>query len=93
MPENYSITLTITSIGGTCNAGCKIGNKYDISSIKTGSLCGFFYNSLFPTLCTFGYGGNIWFLPDKDKMDVRCPDFFNDVRGTLERVPIEKKED
>lgn len=93
MPENYKITLTITSIGGICNAGCKVGDVYEISSIKTDNLCGFFYHSLFPTLCTFDYGGNIWFLPDKDKMEVRCPDFFNDVRGILERRRIEQKED
>ncbi|MBI5376322.1 MAG: TIGR04076 family protein [Candidatus Schekmanbacteria bacterium] len=85
MPDKYRLTLTITSISGKCNAGCKVGEKYDISSIKTDNLCGFFYHSLFPTLCTFDYGGEIWFLPDKNRMEVRCPDYINDVRGTLER--------
>jgi hypothetical protein len=27
----------------------------------------------------------MWFLPDKDKMEVRCADYINDVRGVLKR--------
>jgi hypothetical protein len=43
------------------------------------------YHSLFPTISVFCNEGEFWFAPDKDNMEIRCPDYFNDVRGTLKR--------
>ena len=85
MPKDYKITLEITHVGGICMAGCKVGQKFDLSTTKTDNLCGTFYHSLFPTISVFCNEGEFWFSPDKDKMEVRCPDYFNDVRGTLRR--------
>jgi uncharacterized repeat protein (TIGR04076 family) len=85
MPKKYKITLEITHVGGMCMAGCKVGQKFDLSTTKTDNLCGTFYHSLFPTISVFGSDGDLWYLPEKDKMEVRCPDYFNDVRGILKR--------
>lgn len=91
MAKEYKITLEITHIGGTCLGGCEIGKKYELSATKTDNLCGTFYHSLFPMLCVFDYDGNIWFLKGKDEMEIRCPDYINDVRGILKREYLGEK--
>ena len=88
MPKEYKITLEITRVGGNCMAGCKVGQKYDLSIMKTDNLCGTFYNSLFSMISVFEYDGEVWYLPDKNLIDVRCPDYINDVRGILKREYI-----
>jgi len=88
MAKKYKITLTITHVGGKCGAGCEIGKKYELSPIKTDNLCGSFYHHLFPIISVFNSGGELFFLKDKDRIEVRCPDYINDVRGTLEREVI-----
>jgi len=85
MSKEYKITLEITQVGGICMGGCTVGQRYELSTTKTGNLCGTFYNSLYPTLAVFEYDGEMWFLPDKNQMEVRCPDYINDVRGILKR--------
>jgi uncharacterized repeat protein (TIGR04076 family) len=85
MPKKYKITLEITNVGGICMSGCKVGQKFDLSDNRTDNLCGTFYHSLFPTISVFDYDGDLWFLSDKNKLEVRCPDYVNDVRGILKR--------
>ena len=85
MPKEYKITLEITKVGGICMAGCKVGQKYELSTRKTDNLCGTFYHSLFPTISVFANDGDLWFLPDKNQLETRCPDYVNDVRGILKR--------
>ena len=91
MAKKYNISLTITNVGGICPYGIRTGDKYNISPLKTDNLCGIFYHSIYPTLTTFYFGGEMSFLIEKDKMEVRCPDFRNEVWGIIERTPIEKK--
>ena len=88
MAKKYKITLTITHVGGKCGAGCAVGGKYELSPIKTNNLCGSFYHQIYPTICVFNSGGELFFLKDKDKIELRCPDYINDVRGVLVREEI-----
>jgi uncharacterized repeat protein (TIGR04076 family) len=88
MPKKFKITLEITRVGGICMSGCKVGKKFDLSDNKTDNLCGTFYHSLFPTISVFDYDGDLWFLSDKNKLEVRCPDYINDVRGILRREHV-----
>ena len=92
MSKQYKITLDITHVGGICMSGCKIGQKYDFTGMKTDNLCGTFYHSLFPTISVFEYDGELWFLSDKNRMEVRCPDYVNDVRGILKREYMGERE-
>ena len=85
MSKEYKITLEITHVAGICFGGCKVGQKYDLSITKTDNLCGTFYHSLFPMLSIFEYDGDLWYLSDKNQMEVRCPDYINDVRGIMKR--------
>jgi uncharacterized repeat protein (TIGR04076 family) len=88
MATEYKITLEITHISGTCLGGCKLNQTYDLSTTKTDNLCGTFYHGLFPLLSVFDYDGELWFAKDKNNVEVRCPDYINDVRGILRREPI-----
>lgn len=85
MAKKYKITLEITYVGGICLSGCRSGQIFDLSDNKTANLCGTFYHSLFPTISVFHYDGDLWFLSDKNQLEVRCPDYVNDVRGILKR--------
>ena len=88
MPKKFKITLEITKVGGICMSGCKVGKTFDLSDNRTDNLCGTFYHSLFPTISVFDYDGDLWFLSDKNMLEVRCPDYINDVRGILKREHV-----
>ena len=91
MAKEYNITLTITNVGGKCPYGIRTGYKYNISPMRTDNLCGIFPHTIYPTLTAFYFGGEMSFLMDKNKIEVRCPDFRNEVWGSLERTSPEEK--
>jgi len=80
----YKIVATIIDSKGTCGAGHKVGDTFEISCHNTGGLCGWFYHDIFPSLQTFQFGGNLpWW--EEDTIEVRCPDPYNLVTMKLER--------
>jgi uncharacterized repeat protein (TIGR04076 family) len=80
----YRVVATITGVKGTCSAGHRVGDSFEISSHDPGGLCGFFYHDLFPALSTFQFGGSLpWW--EGDTIDVQCPDSHNLVTLKLER--------
>jgi uncharacterized repeat protein (TIGR04076 family) len=88
MPSEAKYGLKVTAVvveaKGHCDAGHKVGDRFDLNIIDTCGLCGAFYHSLFPSLQTFQFGGNIpWF--SGDKMFAQCPDPKNTVTLMLER--------
>lgn len=84
----YKITGTIIKVKGTCSAGHYVGEKLEISCHNTGGLCGFFYHDIFPTLCTFQFGGSMpWW--QKEEIELSCPDKENEV---VLRLVREKRE-
>ena len=82
----YKIVATIVGAEGTCGAGHKVGDTFEISCHNTAGLCGWFYHDIFPNLETFQFGGNLpWW--EGDTIMTRCPDPFNQVTMKLERTP------
>ena len=80
----YKITATISGVKGTCSAGHQVGDRLAVSCHDSGGLCGFFYNTIFPDLQTFQFGGRMpWW--DADSIEVQCPDLANLVTLKLER--------
>ena len=80
----YRITATVIETKGTCNAGHRSGDSFEISCFKAAGLCGFFYHSIFPDLQTFQFGGSLpWW--DGDVIELQCPDVANMVNLELER--------
>lgn len=84
----YKVKATVISAKGTCSAGHKEGDTFEISCHNPDGLCGFFYHDIFPSLSTFQFGGNLpWW--QGDTIQVSCPDSYNLVTMKLER---EKRE-
>jgi len=80
----FRVRATITGVKGTCSAGHRVGDSFEISCHDPGGLCGFFYHDLFPALTTFQFGGSLpWW--EGDTIDVQCPDSHNLVTLKLER--------
>lgn len=78
------VVATITVVKGTCNAGHKVGDTFEISCHNPAGLCGYFYHDIFPTLSTFQFGGKLpWW--QGDSIQTKCPDPYNLVTMKLER--------
>ncbi len=78
------VVATITGVKGECAAGHQEGDIFEISCHNPAQLCGFFYHYIFPSLCTFQFGGNLpWW--QGDTIHLQCPDSNNLVTLKLER--------
>jgi uncharacterized repeat protein (TIGR04076 family) len=83
----YRVVGTIKSIKGTCSAGHKVGDTFELSGHSSAGLCGFFYHNLFPYVIMLQFGGG--FPPewgDPDVLELDCMDKFNLVTIELRRV-------
>ena len=86
----YRVRATITSIKGECGAGHQVGESFDISCHDPGALCGWFYHDIFPSLCTFQFGGN---LPEKAVQQKRCKGRVEiDIQQNETGVSVEQSE-
>lgn len=80
----YKVVATITGLKGHCNAGHEVGDTFEISCHNPAGLCGFFYHHIFPSLCTFQFGGSLpWW--QGDTIHLQCPDGYNLATIQLER--------
>ncbi|MCR4944174.1 MAG: TIGR04076 family protein [Clostridium sp.] len=86
---NNKVIATVVSVKGHCAAGHKVGDKFEVSVINAGNMCGLCYNRIFPALCTYQFDGNFpWWVGDN--AIVQCPDQKNLVSIKLEKEKIEK---
>lgn len=84
----FKIEARITGLKGTCAAGHRVGETFEISCYDAGGLCGFCYHHIFPDLSTFQFGGSLpWW--EGETIELACPDIYNLLTLTLERVPRE----
>ncbi|MBW2596574.1 MAG: TIGR04076 family protein [Deltaproteobacteria bacterium] len=85
----YKVIATVTGLKGSCNAGHKVGDSFEISCYNTGGLCGWLYHDIFPHLSSFQFGGDFpWW--EGDTIELECPDRFNLLKLKLERIKREK---
>jgi uncharacterized repeat protein (TIGR04076 family) len=81
----WKLVATVVEARGTCSAGHKAGDVFEISCHDTGGLCGYFYHDLFPALQMFQFGGSLpWW--EGDTILVKCPDPDNIVTLRLTRT-------
>jgi uncharacterized repeat protein (TIGR04076 family) len=74
----------VVGLKGQCNAGHKSGDQFDVSCYNTGGMCGFLYNSIFPTLNVMQFDGSYpW---GTDEAVLNCPDSFNLLTVKIWRV-------
>ena len=78
---------TIKSVKGQCNAGHKVGDKFEISCRNAAGLCGWLYYNIFPNLAILQTGGDPWGdgIQVEKGILMRCPDIDNEV--TIELKP------
>lgn len=80
----YKVIATVTNAMGSCSAGHKVGESFDLSCHNPAGLCGWFYHDIFPSLQTFQFGGSLpWWKGDR--IELQCPDPHNLVTITLQR--------
>ena len=82
------VTAKVLSVKGTCNAGHKEGDEFEISCHNPAGLCGFFYHNAFPKLQAFQFGAQLPWWKD-NKTEIFCPDLRNMVTIELTRVSRE----
>jgi uncharacterized repeat protein (TIGR04076 family) len=72
----------IIRVEGECSAGHYVGEEFDLTlyseeerkSLRAPSICGFFYNAIFPYLVALQFGGAFPWEENKDKFTSGCPD-------------------
>jgi uncharacterized repeat protein (TIGR04076 family) len=80
----YRVTSTVVETKGSCSAGHRPGDTFELSCHNPAGLCGFFYHSIFPELQTFQFGGSLhWW--NGDRIEGQCPDVANVDTLELER--------
>jgi uncharacterized repeat protein (TIGR04076 family) len=83
----YRVVGTVKAVKGECNAGHKVGDRFELSVHNTGGLCGSFYHTVFPYVIMLQFGGGFpaeWGNPDILMVD--CIDKMNAVTIKLERI-------
>ena len=93
MSKTARVVLKIASVKGTCNAGHKVGQEFDLSKDFTlgyredgKALCPSAFHAVFPSWRVLRFGGEMPWEENKDLAHVACPDPLNPVILELRRV-------
>lgn len=93
MNDPTKVVLKITSVKGTCAAGHKVGDEFDLSEdIVLGysgggkALCPAAFYAAFPSWRILRFGGELPWEADKDTAHVACPDPLNPLVMELRRI-------
>jgi uncharacterized repeat protein (TIGR04076 family) len=74
----------VIGLKGQCNAGHKVGDRFNVNCYDTGGMCGFLYNATFPTLNVMQFEGSYpW---GADEAVLNCPDTHNLLTVKIWRV-------
>jgi uncharacterized repeat protein (TIGR04076 family) len=79
----------VTGLKGTCSAGHKVGDRFEVSCHDAAGMCGFLYTALFPTLNVMQFDGS--FPWGTDETVFNCPDLHNLLTVKVWRVPLPEK--
>ena len=93
MYKSEKVILKIVSVKGTCNAGHREGQEFDLSNEFTlgirkdgKALCPSAFHAAFPYYRILRFGGVLPWESNKDLAHVACPDPFNPVIMELRRA-------
>jgi len=86
MAEQYEVKAKVISQKGTCEAGHKVGDEYDVGGATPAGMCPFAYFGMFPSVAVLQFGGSFPWEEDPDKTTVACQDAANPVVFELRRV-------
>ena len=78
-PEiGHKVVGKVLSVKGTCSAGHKVGDEFNLSFYTPDGLCGGFYHDIFPSINVMQFGGKYPWSP-QDELVLECPDRDNAV--------------
>jgi len=87
------VVLKIVSVKGTCAAGHKAGQEFDLSKDFTlgyredgKALCPSAFHAVFPAWRVLRFGGEMPWEENKDLAHVACPDPVNPLIMELKRI-------
>ncbi|MBN1102036.1 MAG: TIGR04076 family protein [Deltaproteobacteria bacterium] len=85
-PEGVKpLVAEVISVKGSCSAGHKVGDTFQIGCWDSGGLCGFFYHDIFPNLNVMQFGGKYpW--GSAEEMTLECADRQNAVTIRLRKA-------
>ena len=93
MADPIKVVLKIISVKGTCSAGHKAGDEFDLSKDFVvgyagggNALCPSAFHAAFPDWRVLRFGGELPWEEDKDTAQVACPDPLNPVVMELRRI-------
>ena len=93
MANPEKVILKIVSVKGTCAAGHRVGQEFDLSkdfllglSGDPRAICPAAFHAVFPSWRVLRHGGEYPWEEDRDKTTIACPDPFNPVVMELRRI-------
>ena len=93
MADPAKVVLKIISVKGSCNAGHKVGQEFDLSKEFTmgyrqdgRALCPSAFHAAYASWRVLRFGGSMPWEEDKDLAHVACPDPLNPVVMELRRI-------
>ena len=93
MANRAKVVLKIVSVKGTCAAGHKVGQEFDLSKEFTlgyredgKALCPSAFHAVFPAWRVLCFGGEMPWEENKDLAHVACPDPVNPLVMELKRI-------
>ncbi len=93
MANPAKVVLKVVSVKGTCNAGHKVGQEFDLSKEFTlgyrpdgKALCPSAFHAVYPSWRVLRFGGEMPWEADKDLAHVACPDALNPMVMELRRI-------
>lgn len=88
----YTYEAEITGLKGFCRAGHKVGEKFIVSPLSAGRLCGAAYHSIFPMLLALDMDGKLPWDPESNVIHSGCPDMKNQLTLSITRKPCRETE-
>ena len=93
MANPEKVILKIVSVKGSCSAGHKEGQEFDLSkdfilgySGNSNAICPSAFYAIYPSWRVLRHGGEFPWEEDKEKTYVACPDPLNPVVIELRRI-------
>jgi uncharacterized repeat protein (TIGR04076 family) len=93
MANPEKVILKIVSVKGSCAAGHKEGQEFDLSKDFTlgtsgdiRAICPSAFHAIFPSWKVLRHGGEFSWEEDKEKTRIACPDPFNPVVMEVRRI-------
>ncbi len=80
------VIAKVVSQKGSCSAGHKVGDEFEIGHVTPTGICTFALQALYPFATVLEYGGAFPWENDPDKTRVACPDPGNPVVFELRRL-------